>query len=435
MKTYFIILFFSFASSLGYSQCFAPTNLFESNINYYNAQVNWTPTSTVNYFRIRYKETSSTSWLYINNIDSALTTKQLLNLTPLTDYIWQIKSYCDTSNNSISSWSVADSFTTITNNCPNTNNFFTTNINYNTALANWDTVSGANRYKVRYKVLGTTAWLNLSEVSHPGTYRWLPSLQQSTIYEWQIKTYHDSTTLSGSLWSASDTFTTTLFVPAPFNPIVTPTLGTLECNAQTELYLKITQAPNEPDIGTGVVVSDGGSFNLSSINSGDSVGHAIMTTSSQAINAVLEAGIILGQNYAIINSYDSTGTLIGFFTIENDAGGVKIEILGSPNDGNNYTNGYVSDIYFTNLFINPQNPGPLHFFTDINSELNDQIYTVDTAEIWCHTTQVANQITEKKDSHIVIYDALGRKNQLKEASFRLIRFSNGRVEKRIVIKK
>ena len=69
---------------------------------------------------------------------------------------------------------------------------------------------------------------------------------------------------------------------------------------------------------------------------GDSVGYAIMNTSTQIISATLKAGIIAGQNYAIINSYDSSGVIIGFFAIENTNGGIKISST-SPNDGNNYT--------------------------------------------------------------------------------------------------
>ena len=432
MKLKFIaLILISLYTETSYAQCFAPINLFSSNVNYYNAEVNWTPTSTVSYFRIRYKQPTATSWFYINNIDSSLTSKLITNLTPLNEYIWQIKSYCDTTNTSSSNWSVTDTFTTNTLNCPNTNFLFTTNINYNDAVANWDTVSFANRYKVRYRVLGTGNWLNLGDTYHPTNYRTIPLLQQNTLYEWQIQTHHDSTTLLASLWSPSDTFLTPPFVPSMFNPIVINSLSTLECGAQAEFYLKITQLANEPDVGTGAITSDGGFFNISSINSGDSVGHASMTTASQTINTTLKAGIILGSNYAIINSYDSIGNLMGFFTIENQNNGVKVEILGSPNDGNNYTSGYTSEIYFTNLFVNPPNSGPLHFFTDINSELNDQIYSSDTVQIWCNTTTIKETYINKKLMKVI--DLLGRRNKQANQPLFYI-YDDGVVEKRIFFK-
>ena len=433
MKIRLTILLFCFISTFSYSQCFAPTNLFAANINYYNAETNWNSSSGTHYYRIRYKEISGASWLYANNIDSSLNTKLLTNLNPLSDYIWQIKSYCDSTSTNTSYWSVADTFTTITNSCPNTNSLFTTNINHNNALANWDTILEANRYKLRYKILGAGAWSYLGPIYHPENTITIPLLLQNTSYKWQILTYHDTTTLLSSLWSISDTFTTTSFVSTTFNPLVINTLSSLECNVQTELKVRMTQTANEPDIGTGSIISDGGHFNISSINSGDSVGYATITTATQNINAVLKAEIILGQNYALINSYDSTGYLIAFFTIENDNVGIKVEVLGSPNDGNNYTNGYISELYFTDLFVNPQNAGPLHFFIDITSELNDQISTTDTVQIWCNTTEIIES-TDSKEI-IAIYDALGREAQTKINTVQFIKFSDGTIEKRVFIKK
>jgi hypothetical protein len=317
--------------------------------------------------------------------------------------------------------------------CPDPSGLFTTYITPGNALANWTPVIGADHYKIHYRIYGASTWLSLGNIGMVDSTRNLPLLQQSTTYEWGIMAFCDSTNQLGSNWSINDTFTTTAFVAAPFNPIITNTLSSLECNSQTELYLSIVQAANEPDIGTGTIISDNGYFNINSIGSGDSVGYAIMTTVTQVVTAVLKAGTILGQNYAVINSYDSTGSLIGLFTIENDNGGVKIEVLGSPNDGNNYTSGYVSELYLTSLFVNPQNAGPLHFFANINSELSDQIYTSDTVEVWCNTTEIRESVNPKKI--IAIYDVLGRKDKIKINTVQFIKFSDGTMERRIFIKK
>tara|TARA_B100000945_G_scaffold320729_1_gene331787 strand:+ start:1422 stop:2732 length:1311 start_codon:yes stop_codon:yes gene_type:complete len=431
MKIGIATFFFSMLVTIASPQCFAPTNLFADNINYYNAEANWGSVSTAHYYRIRYKEMGSPSWSYANNIDSSLSTKTLTNLTPLSDYIWQIKSYCDSTNTNTSSWSVLDTFTTITSACPTSSALYTTTINYNNALANWDTVLGANRYKIRYAILGTNNWSNLGPIHHPTNSVNIPLLNQNTSYEWQVLTYHDSSTLLGSLWSASDTFTTTAFIPANFNPLVSNNPVSLECNMQTELFLEITQTTNEPDIATGTITSDGGYFNISSINTGDSIGYIKLITATQTINTTLLAGMILGQNYAIINSYDSAGTFMGLFTIENDNGGIKVEVLGSPNDGNNYTSGYTSKLYFTDLFVNPPSAGPLHFFANISSELNDQTYAVDTVQIWCGTTGNTEESGVKKI--IDSYNMLGQKINFKKSPniITIVKLSNGKTEKRI----
>ena len=61
--------------------------------------------------------------------------------------------------------------------------------------------------------------------------------------------YHDSTLNMGSLWSVSDTFTTTAFVPAPFNPIISTSSGN-QCIQPTSLLVQINQSSNEPDMKT-----------------------------------------------------------------------------------------------------------------------------------------------------------------------------------------
>ena len=125
--------------------------------------------------------------------------------------------------------------------------------------------------------------------------------------------------------------------------------------------------------------------------------------------------------------------MIGFFTIENDNGGIRIQVPGSPNDGNNYTSGYVSELYFTELFVTPQNVGPLSFVTDIISELNDQIYAADSVQIWCGATGMIELSGPK--SVIGISDFIGRKNQSRANTIQLIKLSDGTIEKRIILKK
>ena len=426
-----LTILFGFISLISFSQCFAPSSLFTSNINYYNTEVNWNSTSGTNHYRIRYKIIGSASWSYKNNIDSIINQKLLTNLIPLSDYIWQIKSHCDTINSNTSNWSVTDTFYTNTNLYPTTNTLSTTNINYNNAVANWDTLSNVNRYKIRYQQIGTGSWSNLGPIYNPNSSITIPLLQQNTTYEWQVMCYYDTTNLLASLWSISDTFTTPSFVAAPFNPTVINTLSNTQCNMSSELTLIVSQEVNEPDIGTSIITSDGGSFDIGSISSGDSVGFAIMTTSTQNITATLKAGIVAGQNYAIINSYDSAGILIGFFSIENCNGGIKVSST-SPNDGNNYTSGFISEIHFTNLFINPNIDGPLYFYANINSELNDQFNDVDTVQIWCNSSSISEKSGEK--NLIGIYDIFGREIPETQNKLLFFRYTDGTIEKRLLLK-
>lgn len=426
----FLLFLILSTTSQCFPQCFAPSTLFSSNINYYNAEVNWGTTSGTHHYKIRYKEIGASSWLYKNNLDAALNVKLLNNLMPLSQYIWQIRSHCDTINTITSNWSVTDTFTTINNSCPNITSFYTNNINYNNATANWDTITQADRYKVHYRALGTTAWQNLAFIYNPSATALIPMLQQNTTYEWQIMAFYDTTNLLTSLWSASDTFTTTPFIIAPFNPVLSTIIDNNLCNAPTALTLIASQMQNEPDIGTSTITSDGGYFDIQSVAMGDSVGYVIMTTTTQTIEASLRVGVIAGPNYAIINSYSSTGLLIGFFTIENLNNGISISSI-SPNDGNNYTSGFTSEVHFINLFVNPNINGPLHFYADIQSELNDQFNDTDTIMISC-ISSLSGEISKEK-TYCEIYDLLGKPSIWKKNTLLIYKYLDGRAKKIITI--
>ena len=244
--------------------------------------------------------------------------------------------------------------------------------------------------------------------------------------------YYDTTLLLASLWSNPDTFTTSTFTASVFNPIITNSIDNTICNNATNLTLYVSQGLNQPDIGTSEITSDGGYFNIQTLTMGDSVGYAIMNTTTQSISAVLRAGLIPSQNYAIINSYDSTGSLIGFFEIMNSNGGIKVKST-SPNDGNNFTSGFTSELHLTNLFINPNINGPLNLYTDIQSELSDQFNDTTTIIINCFSSVTENN--EANDLSFDIYDLLGRKTNFKENSILIYKYSNGKIKKVISNKK
>ena len=422
------IILFLLASLKYFGQCNIPQNTFANNVYFFSAQVNWNVVSGAHHYKIRYKEIGTSPWSYKNNIDSTSTSRVLNNLSQLTSYIWQIRAHCDTISN-FSNWSQVDTFYTTTNICPTPNNLTTSNITHMSAQANWDLLPTAHRYKVHYRILNTNTWSNLSLINGNSDSTNIPVLQQNTTYEWQIMAFHDSTLNMGSLWSQSDTFTTSTFVPAPFNPIVNTSLGSTICNSPSSLLVEINQVTNEPDIDNSTITTDGGYFDIGSVNTGDSVGYASYNSTTQNINSTLRAGLIVGPNYAIINSFDSNGDLIGFFAIENTSTGVRVSTT-SPNDGNNYTTGYTSQVNFTNLFITPNVSGNLHIVIDIESELNDQIYYSDTVFIQCPSA-----IYENINSNQIIetYDIYGRKIIAKKNTICINRLNNGRVTKQVVI--
>ena len=421
-------LFFSFVT-VTFSQCQRPDTTFENNVYYYSANLNWSSSSNTSYYKIRYKEINSSQWQYKNNIDSSQTNKTLNNLISQSIYIWQIRTHCDTNNINVSSWTPVDSFITTTNVCQTPNPLTTSAITHNSAQANWDTLGTADRYKIHYRIINTNSWLNLNLVSGTIGNTNIPVLQQNTTYEWQIMAYHDSTLNMGSLWSISEVFTTGTFVYEQFDPIVTSSLQSNLCNSPTEFEIIITQLQNEPDIGTSTITTDGGYFDIGSISVGDSVGYANFLSLNQNIESTLTAGLIVGPNYAIINSYDTSNSLIGFFAIENTTSGVRVSTT-SPNDGNNYTSGYTSNINFTNLFVNPNINGDLNILTELNSESGELVSINETIFINCTSNiyEISKNTKEIKDINL-----LGQQTSRKNI-FQLKTSNDGSIKKIIIIK-
>ena len=317
--------------------------------------------------------------------------------------------------------------------CPTPNGLFTTNVTYNSALANWTPVSGAVHYKIHYRIFGTTTWGNLGNIWGDDSTRNLPLLVPGTTYEWEIKSFCDSTNQLASNWSANDTFTTPLFVASPFNPIINNTLSTNQCNTLSELNITLSQVANEPDIGESTITSNAGFFDFSGVSIGDSIGYASLNMTNQTINSKLEIGLIINNNYAIINSIDSSNNLVGFFTIENLNPGIRVTTT-SPNDGNNYTSGYTSNIRFTNIFVTPNYDGPLNFNIDLISEQTDSIYEInENVIITIYCPSAINNILENKKSIVNYFDLYGRKTTPKENKIILIKYLDGTSEKIIVI--
>ena len=263
------------------------------------------------------------------------------------------------------------------------------------------------------------------------TTRNIPQLQQLTTYEWQIKTFCDSTNQPNSGWSHSDTFTTTAFVPAPFDPSILPIIANFTCNMNTAFSIIAQQQQNEPDISSSIFWSDKGYFEINTLSSGDTLGNANYSSPTHNISSVLILDFKLGPNYAKIDMIDSIGGTIGFFIIENMSSGIKVTTLG-PNDGNNYTSGYISQINFTDLFVNPDEEGPIIFTADINSELGDVIQEIDSSIIIrCAHTNINNLVEHSKLEKIV--DFFGREVQKKQNTPLLYIYKDGTIERRIII--
>jgi hypothetical protein len=244
-----------------------------------------------------------------------------------------------------------------------------TTLDYDWKKLRFHSVSGAEEYRVRFMKITASSWeyrfMNMDTVRAFG-------FELNETYVWGARAWCDTTNSIASAWSVQDTFSTNTFVPAPFSPSFSIDLSHYVCDSLSDLQFTIAQDPNEADIASSAVFSSSGSFPISSLSVGQTIGYADVMAGGgfYEYDYTLLVDQIISSNVAIIAMQnDSTAVIDASFTIENDNGGIKI-LNTFPADGNNYTSGNYSIVFFENLFLNPA-PSTLEFYTSIQSELGD----------------------------------------------------------------
>ncbi len=286
-------------------------------------------------------------------------------------------------------------------NCTTPNSPNVTNISNFTATLNWHYSAGVDNYRLRYKIVGAAVWSFKHGIPGDSSNHQLQGLISDTTYIWQLKAFCTGTPLIRSSWSVIDTFSTTNFptdcnntlngtawidscgncvggntFSSPciaFSPSISISLGSFICNDTTSVTFNTSQDPNEPDISSAVFSSDSGSFNLSGLNTNDTIGSSTIIAGGGYINintTLLVDFIISPTKISVKAIDDSSGQIYGSFTIENNIGGGILVVATSPPDNNNVTSGNSQTIIITNLFVNP-NPTNLTFNSSVISELGD----------------------------------------------------------------
>lgn len=248
--------------------------------------------------------------------------------------------------------------------------------NYDWKKLQFQSVSGSEEYRLRFKKIAATSWEY--RMMHMDTSKAF-GFDLNETYIWNAKAWCDTSNNVTSSWSTQDTFTTNSFIPISFSPIFEISISHLVCDSIADLMFTLAQDPNEPDIATSAIFSSAGSFTINTLNDGDIVGEADVMAGGgfYEFDYTLIVDQIISPDEAVIAMYnDSTGVIDGSFSIKNDNGGIKI-VNNIPDDGNFYTSGNSSQVIFYNLFLNP-GPGNLDFYTSIQSELFDnETHTID----------------------------------------------------------
>ena len=298
-------------------------------------------------------------------------------------------------------------------NCDAPTGLNVTNISNFSATLNWTLDNNVDRYRVRYKEIGSSSWLfehniydDLKDISN---------LVSNSEYIWQVKAFCSPSSSPSSTWSVVDTFITTGFPVdcdsivngtafldscgncvggttgniecIAFTPAVSISLSTTECGDTVDITFLTSQDPNEPDILSSVFTSDGGSFDFSSLNLNDVIGSSTIIAGGGSINVnttLMVDAIITSDKISVKAIDNNTGQIYGTFTMENFGGGVLVDAT-APLDNNNITNGNSQTILLNGLFVNPS-PSVITFTSTLNSELGDQDVQNATVSIACSNT-------------------------------------------------
>ena len=136
-----------------------------------------------------------------------------------------------------------------------------------------------------------------------------------------------------------------------FSPTVNVTLSNNDCGLTADLSIHVDQDAGETDIDASIFTSDDGTFNLSTLVTGDTVGIAAMNfNSGNSVSTDLIVGTTSNISTVILSVDASNGSTLGSFTMSNSSNGGVLITATSPGDGNTTTGGYTSTATFHNLF-------------------------------------------------------------------------------------
>jgi len=179
------------------SATLTPKNLTTTNITATGAKLNWTAVNGATTYTIEYKIGSSQKWKVFGT--ATTNTKTLTGLTPGVSYNWRVKSGC-------SPFSASKTFLTLTKaGCAIATNLASINITSTTAQLYWSKYATATKYRLSYRLTGTTAWT--TKVVTPSNYL-LTGLTGFKTYQWKIDTYCGAAYLASSAIDSFKTQTT-----------------------------------------------------------------------------------------------------------------------------------------------------------------------------------------------------------------------------------
>ncbi|MCO5259149.1 MAG: fibronectin type III domain-containing protein [Crocinitomicaceae bacterium] len=168
-----------------------------------SVSISWPAVTGAGWYAFRYKEGNG-AWISGGTATGTATTKTYTGLNPNTTYTFEAKSYC--SDKISSNWDGIDISTKSLSGCELPPVISASNVTTNKITINWTSVSGAGWYEFRYKLASSNTWISAGTLVGSATSKTITGLTAGSLYDFQARTYCNST--SGSGWSNSLEVTT-----------------------------------------------------------------------------------------------------------------------------------------------------------------------------------------------------------------------------------
>lgn len=179
----YVILFITLLHAFnGMATCTlpAPNGLKTTSVASCQVSLKWKKVNAASEYVLQYKPSAAADWITVNGIGN-VTTYNLAGLSASTSYDIRIASVCSSSETGAFSTPI----NTGTTACSVPVDLAVTGISATAATANWQPVCGENKFSVRYRIKGTSAWTTVGNVSAE-SYQ-LEGLMPSTIYQVRVR--------------------------------------------------------------------------------------------------------------------------------------------------------------------------------------------------------------------------------------------------------
>lgn len=181
----------------------APSTPTFNTITHTSANVNWVASANNLNYIVQYRPLGSTTWISVNasslngNPPLALT-----GLTPATTYQVQVSAVCNGTPGT------PTAIATFTTRCdPTPPNVVVSNVTSTSATVTWNPIVPSATYVVRYRVVGTTTWINVTAPAPPANTVVISGLSSYVTYEVQVANICNGETTINQ-WSNPQVFTT-----------------------------------------------------------------------------------------------------------------------------------------------------------------------------------------------------------------------------------